>query len=82
MKLNKRAQTGLELPVLLALIIGLAIAIPIFVGGMGIVVKLLKILFTPVGEGSVPIWMVFAGGFLFIYIYRKYLENRYELSGQ
>lgn len=64
-------------PIMLGLIAVLAFAIPIFIGGMGIAFKVIKVINTPVLAGSVPIWAIFVGGIIFIWLFKKWTAPSY-----
>jgi hypothetical protein len=67
---------------LVALILGTLILIPILIGGFAVVFKVIKIIYSPVGEGSIPIWMIFVGGILSIWLYSKISKTRADIRKQ
>ena len=57
---------------LFVLIAAGAVFIPIFIFGMGATVRGLQFIFSPVTEGSIPIWAVFVIGIIAI----KFIKGR------
>lgn len=53
------------------MILVLAIAIPIFIFGIGATIKAFQLIFSPITSGSIPIWVIFLIGLLVIIAKRR-----------
>jgi len=63
----KRRKTYGALPLIVPLLLVLSIGIPIFLFGMGTVIKFMEIMFfTPKLSGGIPIWWIVILGLVYI----------------
>jgi hypothetical protein len=68
----------LKSPAFLIAVISFILLLPILVGSFAMVFKIISLINQPIGNGSIPIWMLFVGGIAFIFVYRRIVQMRYQ----
>lgn len=66
----------IQAPMAAVLIIGLGVMIPVFIFGMGSVIRFFQLIWSPPTTGSIPIWVIILGGLLVI----MYLKQRRQYA--
>ncbi len=74
-------MTELKGVIIFYLIIALAFGIPIFLFGMTAVIGVFSLMFSPVTQGSIPVWAIFVVMFFVILIMNRRKTAKLRAAG-